>query len=441
MTEMTNNFIRGATLLAGLLAVACSQDSIVLEKTATMIGAAGGTARSADGRAQLEVAPGAVSEEVEFTIELIRSTSPELVSSIYEFGPDGTTFAAPVDLTIDVTPSGDRRFYLANLNGARPERVAGSTYDSVRGRVEGRLEHFSRYGVVVVHTPCINRACGDQCLVCDPNDTSCTEPSDPHACDGVAACVPAANLVCGPPDAGVMQNGAVDSGQVTGPPDSGVLPEAGPLSPDAGLHDGAQVVRDASDVGTTNPPLDGGPGFFPDAGPPCASHSDCSFGSRCRSGACWSHCPAGRPCQCFGAYDCALGVQCTNGLCEQLIHEVEPNPRTSAHRLPPVSGPISVEGSLSPSGDEDWFELHLLAPARVSALTYSQLGNPSVCMSGTDTVLTLFGNGVQLAQNDDANGTMCSEISTNVPAGVYQVRVSHFTGMVIQRYYLDLSVQ
>jgi hypothetical protein len=59
--------------------------------------------------AEIDIPGGALSEDTEVTVEVILPTgqpdADKLASLIYDFGPDGTTFEMPVELTIEFTKS------------------------------------------------------------------------------------------------------------------------------------------------------------------------------------------------------------------------------------------------------------------------------------------------------------------------------------------------
>jgi hypothetical protein len=41
-----------------------------------------------------------------------------------------------------------------------------------------------------VWQPCASKHCNEPCNVCDPADSQCVEPTDPHYCDTAGACTP-----------------------------------------------------------------------------------------------------------------------------------------------------------------------------------------------------------------------------------------------------------
>lgn len=85
-----------------------------------VIGEAGGTLVSSDGRLELRVPAGALDHEVEMSIEPGSAELPGLVGLVYRLGPAGTTFEEPVTLLF--------HFEAAALEGRDPQglRVATS---------------------------------------------------------------------------------------------------------------------------------------------------------------------------------------------------------------------------------------------------------------------------------------------------------------------------
>jgi hypothetical protein len=51
--------------------------------------------------------------------------------------------------------------------------------------------------VGVDYEPCAGKLCGDACLACNPEDTSCVETSELKVCSPAGACLPAAQVGCG----------------------------------------------------------------------------------------------------------------------------------------------------------------------------------------------------------------------------------------------------
>lgn len=133
------------------------------------------------------------------------------------------------------------------------------------------------------------------------------------------------------------------------------------------------------------------------------------------------------------------------GVTPGVIQESEPNNSIATANAvqSALGGTATVQGAIMPVGDEDYFMFFVPggASATVNGVTYSQLGDTSVC-ARIDTVLTLFDDsGVQIAQNDDrSSGNSCSEINVTLTGGRYFFRVTHFTSQTIPNYFLDITV-
>ena len=120
-----------------------------------LFGAAGGTARSADGNAAITVPAGALGAGVAITIDEDPAPPGDAIGKGYDFGPDGTTFSTAATITIgydpDTLPGGDEsNLTLGRYNGSDWMPVAGATLDAVQNRVSGPVTGFSVYAVIPV---------------------------------------------------------------------------------------------------------------------------------------------------------------------------------------------------------------------------------------------------------------------------------------------------
>ena len=154
---------------------AASLDAASLEGTRTTIGAAGGTARSADGAFELIVLPGALTEDTEITITPVATAdvpadvaATDPISTVYSVEPDGLTFGgdgAYASFHWDTAPAaliddaGSSRAYGAAFGLARPAEggaieahVAPETVHREDGSVElvTPLAHLSLHWAVRV---------------------------------------------------------------------------------------------------------------------------------------------------------------------------------------------------------------------------------------------------------------------------------------------------
>lgn len=108
--------------------------------------------------AAITIPGGALSEDTEITVEVILASDvPEadsLASLVYDFGPDGTTFSEPVELTIDLNadvPSG-MKAQLAWLDEAHDEWVPLADSHVDGDQVVGTTDHFTMFAIVLTAT-------------------------------------------------------------------------------------------------------------------------------------------------------------------------------------------------------------------------------------------------------------------------------------------------
>ncbi len=116
--------------------------------TKAVTAAEGGTIATASGTASLTIPAGALAADTEITLAVEAASGTE--TSVYNFGPDGTTFTTPVDLSIkyDGTPGDDEEAVLAWYNGTEWEEVPGSSVAG--GMVTGKISHFSKFSIILV---------------------------------------------------------------------------------------------------------------------------------------------------------------------------------------------------------------------------------------------------------------------------------------------------
>lgn len=88
------------------------------------IGVAGGTISSADGRMDLIIPAGALSNDVSITIQPITNECPGGLGTGYDFLPNGTKFSTPATLIFHYTDS--------DVNGTDPDLIYYATQDSSR---------------------------------------------------------------------------------------------------------------------------------------------------------------------------------------------------------------------------------------------------------------------------------------------------------------------
>ncbi|MFC3750224.1 S-layer homology domain-containing protein [Paenibacillus sp. GCM10012306] len=112
---------------------------------------AAATLKDNAGEVQLSIPAGAVSSGVTINVKELSSSRSELVSGLYEFTPDGTKFAKPVDLAIRVPVTTDHldNLTMAWLNKTTNEWIpVPTTVDAKTGIVTGKVSHFTDYAVI-----------------------------------------------------------------------------------------------------------------------------------------------------------------------------------------------------------------------------------------------------------------------------------------------------
>jgi TolB protein len=121
-----------------------------------VVGSGGGTVSAMDGTVTLEFPEGALTQDTGITVNpaVGYPTDPDLVpGSVYDFGPDGTQFVVPLELTIQYDPDsiptdGDESdLVLVHLTDDVWTEVAGSSADVATHSVTGPVSSFSVYGV------------------------------------------------------------------------------------------------------------------------------------------------------------------------------------------------------------------------------------------------------------------------------------------------------
>lgn len=123
-----------------------------------VVGPDGGTLTFEDGKVSLSVPAGAVSSDLQVSVAPGTGPASELLvaGTTWDLGPDGTTFASPVTLTVGyesgALPAGVREaeLVLARSQGGGWQPVPGSVVNAGANSVAAPLSGFSVYGVVGV---------------------------------------------------------------------------------------------------------------------------------------------------------------------------------------------------------------------------------------------------------------------------------------------------
>lgn len=158
--------IRVLVAAVALTGIACQGgDAPTPPRDPAVVGTTGGEVKSADGRVSVMVPPGALSADVRITIAKAADDPSDKVAAgtVHDFGPSGTQFAVPVELTIPY----DSTILAAGVDPAALqlgrrlatgvwETLEGIIVDSAKRTVRGRTRNFSAYGVTV--SPCNARS-------------------------------------------------------------------------------------------------------------------------------------------------------------------------------------------------------------------------------------------------------------------------------------------
>jgi hypothetical protein len=193
-----SSFIPRATRRVILLAVAgglgaCSSGSPSAgpptAPAAKVIGTQGGTLQATDGHAAVTIPAGALAASVNVTVAAAPSAPTGAVGTAWSFGPDGTTFAAPVKLELDIDasamPAGvdPSALTVARLENGQWNPLVASFVDPGTGKAVALTQHFSVYAVV--YKRCLHDAecaapaqCWNQqtCVVPCRDATDCPAP-------------------------------------------------------------------------------------------------------------------------------------------------------------------------------------------------------------------------------------------------------------------------
>jgi cysteine-rich repeat protein len=149
------------------------------------------------------------------------------------------------------------------------------------------------------------------------------------------------------------------------------------------------------------------------------------------------------------------GCNATCQLEATIIAEVEPNGNLASSTSTGLTalGVATVQGSISGSGDQDFYSLVVPAGgATLEAITYTSGGNTATCASGDTKLYLLNSAGVELVNDDDGNPAgsgLCSWLDPTfytglvaLPAGTYYIRVQHYNNAGgPYGYYMDVRLQ
>ncbi|MEQ8984868.1 MAG: hypothetical protein RL846_43375, partial [Deltaproteobacteria bacterium] len=276
-------------VLLPLLVSACTQETVLIERTGASIGPDGGKLMSADGIAELVIPAGALDTTTEITIEVRSVERADLVSRLYDFGPDGLTFTN--DATLALRTGGRTDVVLAWADPERPVPLANQTIEG--GVARGALEHFSTYGMFNSAAQCTSDAdclMGQLCTngTCGTAPNACMTNADcppSQVCDpSVAQCVPGNSNVC-------MSDADCPANQVCDPSTAQCVP---------GSSNGCMTDADCPANQQCNPMTNQ---CVPGNNNGCTSNADCPMGQICDPNT--QQCTPGNNNGCTSNADCA----------------------------------------------------------------------------------------------------------------------------------------
>lgn len=158
---------------AALMLIGCASE----EPAASGIGASGGTVDGPNG-VSLVIPAGALDHEVQITIELAEanaaSDETSVIGSVYRFGPEGTTFAQPVEVRLPYDGAGPAQVFWSHEGDL-------SSFSSVASERDGALlvAHVSHFSLGYVGS-------SRRSAFCAPVPTECstmTNGAAQSACD------------------------------------------------------------------------------------------------------------------------------------------------------------------------------------------------------------------------------------------------------------------
>jgi len=123
------------------------------------VGSRGGTVVSDDGRVTLEIPQGALSSEVEITIEVVDDAPAGVVGTVYAIEPAGVSLLFPATLTYDLAADGEERaaeltglemsdLVLVTEKADRWQAMADREVDTDAEIITASVLYFSSYALV-----------------------------------------------------------------------------------------------------------------------------------------------------------------------------------------------------------------------------------------------------------------------------------------------------
>jgi hypothetical protein len=288
-----------------LLAPGCSGDDTTApapqELANNTIGASGGEISSSG--VKLTIPAGALDHNVTITVATSSAPTPTgyvALSPIFVFGPEGTTFAKPVTVTMAFTDDGKpATAFWSTAGGTAYEDIGGT---AAGGQMTAQVTHFSqgfvgRQGQEDGGT--------DSSVGKDSSPVDSTTGDETPSVDSAVVDTGAVDSSGGSDSSsGVDSSGGGDASDASSPSDSSTADSS---TPDGGVDSGGMFCQagltacGTNCVDTKNSPTNcGGCGI------------SCGLNQLCSNGFC-PNCPTlGQ--QCAGS--CCQGVVCVNALCQ-----------------------------------------------------------------------------------------------------------------------------
>lgn len=185
-------------------ACSCVVAPLPVVPSGTRVGPAGATVVAADGRARVEIPAGAFAEAVPVTITPMAASPAGAAGTMYEVGPSGMRFRAPVRLRVPYDPamippgSSEEDLALTTVVAGELDVQPWSVIDRSTRTIEGLVLHFSPWLAAVLPFT------AERCPFVDTCFTDCCRrvlgtPGQRSACPRPVCALPGINdFVCEP---------------------------------------------------------------------------------------------------------------------------------------------------------------------------------------------------------------------------------------------------
>lgn len=122
-----------------------------------IIGSAGGTVTSSNGKVKIVIPSGALNKDTEITFSAASNQPSGNIGTAYEVNPDGATFNKPVTISITYDeaslPSGvsESDIKLGTVTNNKWEVITDSFVNTTSNTISGSITHLSTYGIMAVN--------------------------------------------------------------------------------------------------------------------------------------------------------------------------------------------------------------------------------------------------------------------------------------------------